>query len=229
MTIKVLIALLDVVGLFACVGILAILLRMVIRHGMSSSVHFVLIFLMLSVLFQYVSNSLEWLADDTSLDALEDLLAITLPFFWGLLFLALAQSKHQKELERDESRMRSLFLHTADPLLVFDQDLRVVEANELAGKSLGYRYDELLGMRVDEIEVKVSQEEMKELLSNMEEALTLQGEHKRRNGSTFPVEVRIQDFEFEGSPGFLALARDVTARLDSQHRVEQAGRPVAKP
>ncbi|NTV12801.1 MAG: hypothetical protein HGA96_02515 [Desulfobulbaceae bacterium] len=54
-------------------------------------------------------------------------------------------------------------------------------------------------------------------------ALTLTSRHKRRDGTSFPVEVRLGLLEMEGRRYIMALSRDISARLaevEARHSVE---------
>ena len=53
------------------------------------------------------------------------------------------------------------------------------------------------------------------------EALTWNGRHRRRNGTNFPVEVRLSGFDLGGQRVFLALARDVTERKQYEEELRQ--------
>ena len=46
--------------------------------------------------------------------------------------------------------------------------------------------------------------------------VTSEGEHRRKDGTTFPVEVRLAMFDSQSGPLFLALARDVSERRTSR-------------
>jgi len=53
-------------------------------------------------------------------------------------------------------------------------------------------------------------------------SLTLEGEHRRRDGSSFPVEVTVMGYEHEGREYYLAIARDAKDRRRAQEAIQEA-------
>lgn len=53
------------------------------------------------------------------------------------------------------------------------------------------------------------------------EPMTMEGEHRRKDGATFPVEVRLSLFESGGRTLMLALARDITERREFERAREE--------
>ena len=52
--------------------------------------------------------------------------------------------------------------------------------------------------------------------------LTLEGTHRRKDGTTFPVEIRVGLFEAEERPLMLALVRDVSGRREAEEKIREA-------
>ena len=120
----------------------------------------------------------------------------------------------------ENDRFRLLFDATADALFLSDMEGRFVEVNQAACDSLGFTREELLQRSVLDIEVAITPEALAELRARISqgEKITWEGAQRRKDGSTFPVEVRLYTFKYEGRPHVLASARDVTER----HRAEEA-------
>ncbi|HSN27084.1 MAG TPA: PAS domain S-box protein, partial [Kofleriaceae bacterium] len=78
----------------------------------------------------------------------------------------------------------------------------------------GYTRDELIGMRPHEFDVDMTLERSQALVQRLQagELVTFDGRHRRKDGTLFPVEVRVQRFTVEGHVLSVALARDMTAR-----------------
>jgi PAS domain S-box-containing protein len=117
-------------------------------------------------------------------------------------------------LRNSEVRFRSLVEQAADAIYIHDQDGRFVEVNEQACTLLGYARDELLTMSVSDVDVSHDPVTTLSIWNSVRhgETLTLDGEHRCKDGSLVPVEIRLGSFSFENEPLFLALARDVTQR-----------------
>ena len=130
--------------------------------------------------------------------------------------------RQQSELERSQQRLQALFNKTPDSVVVHDQTGQVMEVNEQASESLGYTQSELVGMHVTDFEVGLLHEDIHthwEAIS-LSETGTFDGRHERKDGTQFPVEVRVTKLEVDGEPRYLALARDMTEQRDRQQEVE---------
>jgi diguanylate cyclase (GGDEF)-like protein/PAS domain S-box-containing protein len=86
---------------------------------------------------------------------------------------------------------------------------------------LGYTREELLGLSVQDIEQDFIAGKHKEKWKQMVPGvpILLEGVHKCKDGTTFPVEVRIGMFESGGSKIFLTLVRDITERKRAEESV----------
>ncbi len=111
---------------------------------------------------------------------------------------------------------RALMERSSDALYVVDpKDGAIRDVNHTACKRLGCTRKALLGMRVSDIQVKIQNAEEWTAFANRvrkEGSVLFIGEHRKRNGTTFPVEVNVT-FVQAGGRGFLiAAARDITER-----------------
>jgi len=125
---------------------------------------------------------------------------------------------------RSESRFRQLMEHAADAFFVVDPESRIVDVNARACESLGYSREELLGMSVPEIDIEVTPERASGILAQIAPgaAITIQGTHRRKDGSTFPVEVRVGAFTEDDGKYRIALARDVSERRRMERELKKS-------
>jgi PAS domain S-box-containing protein len=126
-----------------------------------------------------------------------------------------AEGENRKlaELKRSEARFRKLVDYAADALFVIDPEWRVLDVNQRACDSLGYKRGQLIGMSVAEFADRTP-DQLKEMLEQLdsEEELSIEGRHTRKDGSSFPVEVRIGVLDEGGRRVWIAVARDITER-----------------
>lgn len=111
-------------------------------------------------------------------------------------------------------------------MFVYNRNRRILEANEQAVRELGYSRTELCAMNVSDIAPEVRPGGPDELWNSMRpgDTATVNGVHRRKDGSTFPVELRLSLIPGAQDHCFIATVRDVTA----QHAAEQSMRLYSK-
>lgn len=128
----------------------------------------------------------------------------------------------EETIRESERKFRQLVEHAADALLLHDGG-KIIEVNQQACYSLGYSREELLNMSILDIEVGLDPQRLQNSWKQeLKTPLTLLGRHRRKDGSTFPVEVKVGDFEYEGRRLRLALARDITQRVQAEETIRQS-------
>jgi len=111
-----------------------------------------------------------------------------------------------------EARYLGLVDGIGDAFFIHDSQGRFLAVNRQACDSLGYTRAELLGMGVGDVETGIDLAEGMALCASMQagEVKTLEGRHRRKDGSQFPVEIRLRLLEGAGPHRFIALARDIS-------------------
>ncbi len=124
----------------------------------------------------------------------------------------------------NEERVRSLVDHAADAVVVHDGDGRFVDVNQSACDSLGYTRSELLRLRVSDIEVDFHETKARAAWRELRVGQRRQHDsvYRRKDGTTFPVEVRTGLFEWSGRPLVVALARVVSERKRLEQQLRQS-------
>ena len=135
------------------------------------------------------------------------------------------EEKRERELElsRSDDRFKRLVEQAADAIFVHDLEGRFVDVNRQACEGLGYTREELLGMSVADIETDLEPGSLKKLWKQIASGppLTLEGLHRRKDGTTFPVEIRVGVFGAEERPLMLALARDISGRREAEEKIRE--------
>ncbi len=126
-------------------------------------------------------------------------------------------------LRASESRFRAYVDQAADAMFVHDFSARILDVNQQACVNLGYSREELLRMSLLDIEIGFDLEYVQSVWRQMTpgETQTLRGQHRRKDDSTFPIEVRIGCFDLEGERFYLGLARDITERSSMEEQIRQ--------
>jgi PAS domain S-box-containing protein len=132
--------------------------------------------------------------------------------------------KRDFALQESKNRFRTLLDQAGDAFFLHDSEGRFVEVNERACESLGYTRQELLHMSVFDIDADARKESHKDTVWNTltpGQPMTLYGTHRRKDGTTFPVEVRIVLVE-EGNNRYMqGLARDISDRQQAEAEKEK--------
>lgn len=123
-------------------------------------------------------------------------------------------------LKISEERYRNLMNAASDAIFIHDLQGRIVEVNDAACKSLGYSRKKLIRSYVWDIEVGPSQEALNEIWVELQKGfITLEGRHKRKDGTIFPVDVRLGIFNTTGEKLVMAIVRDITAAKRSEDTI----------
>ncbi len=142
-----------------------------------------------------------------------------------------ASKKAEATLHESESRFRTLVEQAGDAFFVHDYAGHIYDVNQEACRSLGYDRHELLKMNIADIDLEVSQSRHRnrfwERLASGE-YITFEGTQRRKDGRTFPVEVRLSRLDFLNQSLLLSLTRDVTERKRAENKLKSALEEIRK-
>lgn len=137
--------------------------------------------------------------------------------------------------EARQSRLARLLDEVSSEIYVFDAGtLRFTAANAGALRNVGYTLDELRTMTPLDLKPEYSLSSFEELMAPLRtgerDQVAFETIHRRKDGSTYPVEVRVHLLATETPPVFVAVVQDVSERVAAQEErarlasaVEQAG------
>lgn len=132
-----------------------------------------------------------------------------------------ARREAEHALRKSEQRFRKLFNQAGDSLMIIDGARRIVSVNDQACARFGYSREEFAGMVTDDVNFGYPDGEA--LLAGLRagQAQLLRLEKRCKDGSTFPAEVQVSRFDDEGEEFFLAVIRDISARVDAERRLHE--------
>ena len=134
--------------------------------------------------------------------------------------IALAQEESLRRL----NLFRTLLDQSNDAILVIDPaTLRLLDVNEKVSAALGYSRDELLSMSIFDIDPDADDNSWDRVLLQLrqEPCATLERTHKRKDGSTFPVELNMRLIQLEREY-CVAISRDITERKKAEEALRQS-------
>jgi formate hydrogenlyase transcriptional activator len=129
---------------------------------------------------------------------------------------------------RELNLFRTLVDHSNDAIEVVDlETLRFMDANEKACSTLGYTREELLSLRVLDIDPGVTESSIETIREQWRKMgwLMLETVHRRKDGSTFPVEVSTRQVHVDRDY-VVAIVRDITERKQAEERLREYERVV---
>jgi PAS domain S-box-containing protein len=133
---------------------------------------------------------------------------------FGVLHDITELKQAERELRASEARFRTLVDHASDAFFLYNEDATVLDVNRQACEGLGYRRDELIGRTAFDYGPDLTPELLLRIRERLRagKTVTYDGRHRRKDGTVFPVEVRIRPFWHEGQLMAVSLDRDITAR-----------------
>ena len=113
-----------------------------------------------------------------------------------------------------EEQYRAIFEGSADALVLWSRDIRIVDVNAAFTALYGYQREEIIGStfgdRLPTLDVARRIRMMQRALEG--ETGHLETRTIRKNGEAFDVEIRYLPIQHRGEPHVLAIARDITER-----------------
>jgi PAS domain S-box-containing protein len=158
---------------------------------------------------------------DTRVDTTALLLNVSLEgaVLWVTAILVLRYRASTRSLEDREQRLRALVATAVDGVMIIDASGTVQEYNPACEKLFGYRADEVVGRNVKMLMPSPYREEHDEYLLRYRTTgvkriigIGREVEGRRKDGTTFPMELSVGEARPGGRQVFVGIIRNVTAR-----------------
>ena len=140
---------------------------------------------------------------------------------------ALNENLHQ--IQESERRYRTLFESAGDAIFIIDIEGEkagdIVEANAAAAEMHGYRMEELLKLNlVKDLDAPDATAEAPQRIERILQGEWIQDEinHRKKDGTLFPVEISAGLIEYMGRRYILAIDRDISERKHMERMLIQA-------
>ena len=117
---------------------------------------------------------------------------------------------------------KTLLDTTTDAFFLHDKEGTILNVNQQACNALGYTNEELLKLKVSDIEIGPDPETLNQVWEELEreKKVRIEGIHCRKDGTTFPVEVSIGLINVDNKDLFSVLARDVSERKNMESKLK---------
>ncbi len=130
-------------------------------------------------------------------------------------------------LRESQRRVEAVLRNALDGIITIDETGRIETFNPAAERIFGYRSDEIIGQNIRQLMVKTDEEpdgiegyldpEASNMVGNIRE---LQG--RRKDGTTFYMELAVSAFEIEGKRLYIGIVRDISDRRAAEIELRRA-------
>lgn len=131
--------------------------------------------------------------------------------------------KNQLMLEESEARYKHLFENHHTVMMVIEPETgRIVDSNPATEEYYGWSRQQLLGMRISDINTLSDDELMVKMKRAKEEKLSMFSfKHRRAFGDIRDVEVFVGPIEYGGKTMLFSIVHDATARIEAEKAVQE--------
>ncbi|MEL7563715.1 MAG: PAS domain S-box protein [Dehalobacterium sp.] len=119
-----------------------------------------------------------------------------------------------------------IFDHSFNEIYIFDQKtLKFIYANQQSLQNLGYTMEELYNMTPLDIKPNLSAAQFESLVKSLctgnKNYIAFKSEHRRKNGSLYPIDVKLELSHIESPPVFVAVIQDITYHKQLEKKLRQ--------
>ncbi|MBN1191120.1 MAG: PAS domain S-box protein [Dehalococcoidales bacterium] len=153
------------------------------------------------------------------------IILIIVAFFWQrkqhMLYQAIAQENTKRKTLLNP--FEYLVKYANDIILICDEQGKIVQVNDRALEIYGYKRAEFLGSTLASLVAPENLNSFQVLLNKMREtgSATAESLHKRKDGTSVPVEVSARYFQIEEKIYLQAIIRDITDRRAREEEINK--------
>ena len=130
----------------------------------------------------------------------------------------------QKAIEESEVRFRSMVENAGDAIYIHDRFGKIIDVNKVALEQTGYTREEMVTLSVAQLDVGIDFSDLRKTwdmgpADPEKYPLNIETAHRRKDGSVFPIEVRINLIPHENDYLYLAVVRDISEREETKKKL----------
>jgi PAS domain S-box-containing protein len=139
-----------------------------------------------------------------------------------------ARHEAEEALRQSEEQFRTIFDSMGDGVTIGVPGGHFIEVNQVTCERLGYTREQLLAMKVPDINSPESAALVPERVERILQGgvYVFETTHVRSDGTEIPIEAASRRIEFHGQPAILTLSRDITERKRSEEALREQARFV---
>jgi len=126
-------------------------------------------------------------------------------------------------LDAERSRFRALFDAVPDPVSIIDWDGTVLDLNKAGISAYKRPREDIIGRGIETLNPELPRDHLNPVWETINRGGTYVVEvtNMRADGTRFPVEVHSAGFEDEGQRRIVAVARDLSKRVEAELRYRE--------
>ncbi|NEX22853.1 PAS domain S-box protein [Thiorhodococcus mannitoliphagus] len=163
--------------------------------------------------------------DGTLLDVQVSVQAVRLrdrDYFVGVWRDIGAEKASQMALANEAEWRRALIENSRDGIAIFDENHAAIEINSRFAELLGYAPEEAIGLRSWDIDVDLSETDVRHGFADpLAVNATFETRHRRKDGSLYDAEVSVRGARIGGREIFISLTRDISDRKAQQRALQE--------
>ena len=133
-----------------------------------------------------------------------------------------ARQQAQQAISEEALRRRTLFEMDRDRIVVLNEDCSVFEANPQLAALLGYSPQEIATLHVWDWEARFTPDQLRTMVSSVSpRGESFETVHRRKDGSTYPADIRSSRVQWGGKTYIMCLVRDITERKQLDDELQQ--------
>ncbi len=142
-----------------------------------------------------------------------------------------AERRKRRHTEELLSRLGRILDNSPVEIYIIDPDtLKFLQVNQTGLRDLGYSAEEMRGMTPLDIKPNLTRAYFARLCAPLQsgerEQISFEATHRRKDGSTYPIEAKLQFSRSETAPVFVAIIQDISERKRAEetlfHEKERA-------
>ncbi|MEW5843972.1 MAG: PAS domain S-box protein [Bacteroidota bacterium] len=159
------------------------------------------------------------------------IVAVILILVWKHEQKKFYQAKYELEAEKKllTKHVELLIKHANDMIFMIDENRRIVDVNDKVLSVYGYSKEEILNMRADDFSTPESAPSTRDsfVRAEIEGGIVHETMHRRKDGTTFPVEASTRCIEIDGKKFFQGIVRDISERKTKDIKIQRLNRVYA--
>jgi len=145
---------------------------------------------------------------------------LLLGLLWWNQRVRFYRGKYETELEHLAlvRHFDYILRYANDVIMLINKDLEIIEANDKALEKYQYKRQELIGEKMALLLQDKKLKSYKDAITRLDTIgyHTFEEEHKRKDGTSFPLEISARKIMMEGTVYYQTIGRDITERKESE-------------